>query len=105
MNNTTEPRLPEIPLYQNTEREILEGIFTLLPLLLFVTLPIVYIIGYALKLITAGIYKKITKCCKTSREIDCSTELKWIDRSQKCGECTGNCTCLHKNGRMEADIV
>ena len=99
MNNTTEPRLPDIPLYQETSGEIvLEALLTLLPLTLFIGLPVVYIIVCAVKWIAVGIYKKMTKCCKKST---CSTELKWIDKNKTCCEYTGNCN----PGRMEADIA
>ena len=109
MNNTTEPRLPEIPLYQSTEEEILQGLITLLPLTLFLGLPLLYIIFCSMKWIALGIYKKLSTFCKKKctfcEKFGCSTELKWTDKKKNCGEYTGNCDCNCNPGRMEADFA
>ena len=95
MCNVSKPVLPKIAIKQQLDSD-LEFFLVISPLLICAGLPGLFMLWLLFKGLCCCTYKKITKMCKKSKKINCSTELKWEDKTKKCGECAGSCNCTHK---------
>ena len=94
MHNASEPRLQSVGIKPLTlEEGLTYFLLTIVPITLFIGLPLLYVVSCIFRYISCLIHNKLCKKCKT---VDCSTELKWIDRSKACDECAGSCKCIHK---------
>ena len=98
MNNTTEPILPEQGLIYFKPFQLEEFAWfslAVLPLTFLTLTAIVWGIFYMA-------HKLCKKLVKSSKKINCATEVEWTQKYQKCGECAGTCQCT-EIGRMVAD--
>ena len=89
MCNASEPVLPKIAIKQQLDSD-LEFFLVISPLLICAGLPALFMLWLLFKGLCCCTYKKVTKMCKKSKKINCSTELKWGDKTKKCGECAGS---------------
>ena len=96
IHNTSEPRLPLVGIKPLTLEGLTYFLLTIVPITLFIGLPLIYIVSCIFRYISCFIRNKLTKLCKQCKNIDCSTELKWIDRSKTHDECAESCKCTHK---------
>ena len=97
MHNASEPRLPSVGIKPlNLDEGLTYFLLTIVPITLFIGLPLLYEVSCIFRYIYCFIHNKLTKLCKKCKMVDCSTELKWIDRSKACDECAGSCKCTHK---------
>ena len=94
MHNASEPRLPSVGIKPLTlEEGLTYFLLTIVPIILFIGLPLLYVVSCIFRYISCLIHNKLCKKCK---KVDCSTELKGIDRSKACDECAGSCKCISK---------
>ena len=94
IHNASEPRLPSVGIKPLTlEEGLTYFLLTIVPIILFIGLPLLYVVSCIFRYIYCFIHNKLCKKCK---KVNCSTELKWIDRSKACDECTGSCKYTHK---------
>ena len=78
MCNASEPVLPKTAIKQQLDSD-LEFFLVISPLLIWAGLPGLFMLWLLFKGLCCCTYKKITKICKKSKKINCSTELKWED--------------------------
>ena len=111
MNNTTEPRLPEIYLtgvkigfdWANLGWFLL----AIFPLVLLVGIPLLgllyFIVKYLFYMALDLCYNLCDWLYKCQKNCNCATEVEWKEKAHQCQSCAGRCDCSHV-GRMETDI-
>ena len=111
LHNTTEPKLPHIYLTDAAENNfnwekfgwLLLAIF---PLLLVVGIPLLWMLYHILR---CAFYLTVDLCMMLSNKLqecekncNCSADVEWKEKGNRCEECDGSCQCIHM-GRMETD--
>lgn len=111
MNNTTEPRLPEIYLtgveFGFDWSELGWFLLAILPLALLVCIPLLWLLFFILE----KAFFITVDCCmhvcdwlyKCQKHSNCAAKVEWKQKEDKCHSCAGRCDCSHL-GRMESDI-
>ena len=98
MENLTESVLPKLPLNPIKEEEQTLGehdwalIVALSPWIVLLGIGCLNVLWIAGKIIVCFV-KDIMKKFK---KINCTTEIKCKDKSEKCDNCYGQCNCVHK---------
>ena len=97
MKNLSEPLLPENPIKY---REKDSGLFvhlSILPVYVFVVIPMIVIFLRCLKWIFLWILDKIRNYFEN---VNCITKMK-CKENETCGNCTGKCSCEHRNTTID----